>query len=81
MVFAEASFGEQVGGLLISQAFCEDTFEKTNCIDTVHMEPLDSEMFDTPADKREAYRNAQRIRSNVMKLVHAFKRDDMQAKL
>ena len=78
---SEATFGDHVGGLLISQAHCEEIFEGTNCIDAVHMEPLDSDMFESPAQKRDAYRNAQRIRANVMKLVHAFKRDDMQIKL
>ena len=43
----EGSFGDEIGGLLVSQAQCEETFESTNCIDSVHMEPLNSEMFES----------------------------------
>ena len=44
------------------------------------MEPLDSDLFEGPA-RREAIRNSQRIQSNILKLVHVFRRDDMQTKL
>jgi hypothetical protein len=45
------------------------------------MEPEDTEMFETPQQKREAKRNAQQIKSNILKLVRIFRQDDMQAKL
>jgi len=45
------------------------------------MEPLDSEMFETGNDRRKAYRNAMTIKSNVLKLIHIFRRDDMHMKL
>jgi len=70
-----------VGGLLNSQAECEKDFEQVNVIDAVHMEPLDSEMFESGHDRRAAQRNAAAIKSNILKLVHHFRRDDMQAKL
>ena len=47
----------------------------------MHMEPLNSEMFENGNDRREAYKNAMTIKSNVLKLVHFFRRDDMQTKL
>ena len=48
------AFGEQIGGLLNSQAECEKDFETVNVIDAVHMEPLDSEMFESGHDRRAA---------------------------
>ena len=77
MTVVEGSFGDEIGGLLVSQAQCEETFESTNCIDSVHMEPLNSEMFETGQNKRDAYRNAMQIKSNILKLVRIFRRDDM----
>ena len=78
---AEASFGEELGGLLASQAQCEEMFERTNCIDAVHMEPLDSEIFETVHQRHDAIRNAQQIKVNILKLVRKFRRDDLLAKL
>ena len=75
------AFGEQIGGLLNSQAECEKDFETVNVIDAVHMEPLDSEMFESGHDRRAAQRNAATIKSNILKLVHHFRREDMQNKL
>ena len=78
-----AAFGDQVGGLLNSQAECEKDFEATNVRDAVHMEPLysDSDLFENKNERNAARRNAQTIKSNILKLVHHFHRDDMQAKL
>ena len=45
------------------------------------MEPLDSEEFENTQARNEAYRNANKIKSNILKLVHIFRRDDMLAKL
>lgn len=50
-------------------------------VDSVHMEPVDSEQFETPGQKRDAYRNAQLIKTNVQRLVRIFRREDMQQKL
>ena len=78
-----AAFGDQVGGLLNSQAECEKDFEAVNVRDAVHMEPLysDSDLFENKNERNAARRNAQTIKSNILKLVHHFRRDDMQAKL
>ena len=76
-------FGDYVGGLLISQAQCEDCFETVNCTDSVHMEPLDREdhTFETTADRNNAIRNAQKIKNNILKLVRVFRKDEMLVKL
>mmetsp|Transcript_22825 Transcript_22825/g.28296 ORF Transcript_22825/g.28296 Transcript_22825/m.28296 type:complete len:184 (+) Transcript_22825:23-574(+) len=76
-----AAFGEHIGSLLNSEAECEKDFETVNVLDAVKMEPLDSDMFESGHDRRAAYRNAHQIKSNILKLVHIFRRDDMQAKL
>ena len=78
----EASFGPEVGGLLISQAHCEETFDSTNCcFDSVHMADLNDDAWESVQAQNDAIRNAQRIKSNILKLVHIFRREDMQAKL
>lgn len=57
-------------------------FESKNCcMDTVHMEPLDSDNFENAMQRNDAIRNANAIRSNILKLVRVFRRDDMQSKL
>ena len=77
----EASFGPDVGATLISEARCEDAFEATNILDAVHMEPLDSEIFETKQAKNDAVRNANKIKANILKLVRTFRREDMQVKM
>ena len=80
--FIVATWGEEIGNLLNSQADCEEKFENVNCpIESLRMERLDSDLFDTKFQKNEAIRNAKTIQSNILKLIHIFRRDDMQAKL
>ena len=69
--------------MLNSQAECEKDFEAVNVRDAVHMEPLyaDTDMFENKNERNAARRNAQNIKSNILKLVHHFRRDDMQAKM
>ncbi len=38
-------------------------------------------MFATLAARHAAIKNAQNIKSNILKLIHIFRRDDMQVKL
>ncbi len=38
-------------------------------------------MFTNNASRHAAIENAQNIKSNILKLIHIFRRDDMQAKL
>lgn len=45
------------------------------------MEPLDGENFENIMQRNEAIRNANAVRSNILKLVRTFRRDDMQSKL
>ena len=81
IIFIEASFGPEIGSLLISEARCEDAFESVNITDAVHMEPLDSEAFETKQARNDAIRNANRIKANILRLVRTFRREDMQVKM
>ena len=77
-------FGDYVGNLLISQADCEEQFESVNCTDSVHMEPLDKEddhAFESKAERNAAIRNAQKIKSNILKLIKVFRKDEWLVKL
>ena len=68
----------------MKEAICEMDFESKNCcVDSVHMEPLNGEVdtFENVLQRNEAIRNANAIRSNILKLVRIFRRDDMQSKL
>lgn len=73
-------FGNEVGNLLFSEAICEDKFPQVNMKVNTTMEALDSEDF-TAVEKREARKNAQGIRSNILKLVRIFSKKTMQDKL
>ena len=67
---------------MFSEAECEQDFERKNCpVDSQRMEPLDSELFETVHQRHDAIRNAQQIKSNILKLVRKFRRDDLLAKL
>lgn len=55
----KGSFGPDIGQLLLNEAQCEVDFESKNCcLDTVHMEPLDSDSFENAMQRNEAIRNA-----------------------
>ena len=47
----------------------------------MHMADLETNEFEDPHTKRMAIKNAAAIKSNIMKLVKHFRRDDLQAKL
>lgn len=47
----------------------------------MHLEPHDSENWETAARKRACYRNLQLIRTNMQRLVRIFRRPEMYAKL
>ena len=76
----EQAFGNEAGALLYDEAYREDIFQNTNCIDGVKMEPLDSDQF-TGELRSAARKNAMAIKSNIQKLVRIFARRDMRDKL
>jgi len=45
------------------------------------MEPLDGDNFDGAVAKNKAKRNAIQMKSNIMKLVHIFKDEQLRNKL
>lgn len=66
---------------MISEAECEENFEEYNTVDKTHMEPLDSDMWDSVMDRRRARSNANEIKNNIQKLVRTFRRPEMFDKL
>ena len=58
---------------MVDEARCEAEFATKNIIDSVKMEPLDSEAF-TPELRREARKNANDIERNIKKLVRVLAR-------
>lgn len=72
----EATFGQEAGALLWSQAEVEERFDQENMShDRLHMEPLDGDFENSKAAKNKAKRNAIQMKSNIMKLVQIFKDD------
>jgi len=65
------TFGPDIGKLLFEEANCEEIFMTTNVLDGVVMEPLDSEDLQGEA-RRNARRNAESIRHNILKLVRSL---------
>lgn len=66
---------------MISEAECEENFEEYNTVDKTHMEPLDSDMWDSAMDRRRARGNANEIKNNIQKLVRVFRRPELFDKL
>ena len=77
----EATFGQEAGALLWSQAEVEERFDQENMShDRQHMQSLDGD-FETKAAKNKAKRNAIQMKANIMKLVQIFKDEQLQNKL
>ena len=78
----EATFGEEIGGLLKREAEREESFASNNVPDTQYMAKLTSEAIPDPNNLREARRNDREIRSNIPKLIKLLaKHEDKRAKL
>ena len=73
-------FGNEAGEALADEAYREDIFQNTNCLDNVKMEPLDSDAI-TPEFRRLARANANHIEKNIKKLIRIFAKKEMRDKL